>query len=40
MALKTPHTFYLHLKEREWHFNNRDGDLYLELLKQVRVDAF
>ena len=31
-----PHTFYLHLKESEWRFNNRHQNLYLELLKLLR----
>src|SRR4028119_671854 len=31
-----PHTFYLHLKECEWRFNNRNDNLYLELLKLLR----
>jgi transposase-like protein len=31
-----PHTFYLHLKECEWRFNNRQNDLYKELLKLLR----
>ena len=30
------HTFYLHLKECEWRFNNRQNDLYKELLKMLR----
>ena len=30
------HTFYLHLKECEWRFNNRNADLYHELLKLLR----
>jgi len=30
------HTFYLHLKECEWRFNNRSKNLYLELLKLLR----
>jgi transposase-like protein len=30
------HTFYLHLKECEWRFNNRNANLYLELLKLLR----
>lgn len=30
------HTFYLHLKECEWRFNNRQNDLYKELLKLLR----
>ena len=29
-------TFYLHLKECEWRFNNRSKNLYLELLKLLR----
>ena len=29
-------TFYLHLKECEWRFNNRTSNLYLELLKLLR----
>jgi transposase-like protein len=29
-------TFYLHLKECEWRFNNRDGKLYQLLLKLLR----
>jgi transposase-like protein len=29
-------TFYLHLKEREFRFNNRDQDLYKLLLKMFR----
>ena len=31
-----PHTFYLHLKECEWRFNNRNANLYHELLKLLR----
>ncbi len=31
------HTFYLHLKECEWRFNNRQSDLYKELLKLLRI---
>ncbi len=27
------HTFYLHLKETEYRFNNRRDNLYLEILK-------
>ncbi len=30
------HTFYLHLKECEWRFNNRHDNLYRELLKLLR----
>jgi transposase-like protein len=30
------HTFYLHLKECEWRFNNRQHSLYHELLKLLR----
>lgn len=30
------HTFYLHLKECEWRFNNRNANLYKELLKLLR----
>ena len=30
------HTFYLHLKECEWRFNNRSKNSYLELLKLLR----
>ncbi len=30
------HTFYLHLKECQWRFNNRNDNLYLELLKLLR----
>ena len=30
------HTFYLHLKECEWRFNNRHTNLYQELLKLLR----
>lgn len=30
------HTFYLHLKECEWSFNNRNLNLYQELLKLLR----
>jgi len=30
------HTFYLHLKECEWRFNQRHDNLYLELLKLLR----
>ena len=30
------HTFYLHLKECEWRFNNRNTNLYQELLKLLR----
>ena len=29
-------TFYLHLKESEWRFNNRSKNLYRELLKLLR----
>jgi transposase-like protein len=29
-------TFYLHLKECQWRFNNRSKNLYLELLKLFR----
>ena len=29
-------TFHLHLKECEWRFNHRHGDLYLELLRLLR----
>jgi transposase-like protein len=29
-------TFYLHLKECEWRFNKRDGNLYQLLLKLLR----
>lgn len=29
-------TYYLHLKECEWRFNNRSGNLYLELLRLLR----
>ena len=32
----TGHTFYLHLKECEWRFNNRHANLYQELLKLLR----
>ena len=32
------HTFYLHLKECEWRFNNRNDNLYLELLKLLRKE--
>lgn len=32
----SPETFYLHLKECEWRFNNRSKNLYLELLKLLR----
>jgi len=28
--------FYLHLKETEYHFNHRHGNLYLDLLKLLR----
>ncbi len=31
-----PHTFYLHLKECEWRFNNRSKNLYRELLTLLR----
>jgi len=31
-----PHTFYLHLKECEWRFNNRNANLYQEMLKILR----
>lgn len=30
------HTFYLHLKECEWRFNNRNANLYQELLILLR----
>ena len=30
------HTFYLHLKECEWRFNQRNDNLYLQLLKLLR----
>lgn len=30
------HTFYLHLKECEWRFNNRSKTLYAELLRLLR----
>ena len=30
------HTFYLHLKECEWRFNNRNDNLYQQLLKLLR----
>ena len=30
------HTFYLHLKECEWRFNNRHDNLYKQLLKLLR----
>lgn len=30
------HTFYLHLKETEYRFNHRHGNLYLALLKLLR----
>jgi transposase-like protein len=30
------HTFYLHLKECEWRFNQRNDNLYLLLLKLLR----
>lgn len=30
------HTFYLHLKETEWRFNNRQRDTYRELLRMLR----
>ncbi len=30
------HTFYLHLKECEWRFNQRHDNLYLALLKLLR----
>jgi len=30
------HTFYLHLKETEFRFNNRKGNLYKTLLKLLR----
>ena len=30
------HTFYLHLKETEFRFNHRRGNLYLEVLKLLR----
>jgi transposase len=30
------HTFYLHLKECEWRFNNRSKNLYAALLKLLR----
>lgn len=33
-----PHTFYWHLKECEWRFNNRNANLYQELLKLLRQD--
>lgn len=31
------HTFYLHLKETEYRFNHRRDNLYLELLKLLRL---
>ena len=31
------HTFYLHLKECEWRFNNRQSGLDKELLKMLRT---
>jgi transposase-like protein len=30
-------TFYLHLKECEWRFNNRSKNLYFELLKLMKL---
>jgi transposase-like protein len=30
------HAFYLHLKECEWRFNNRNANLYHELLQLLR----
>jgi transposase-like protein len=30
------HTFYLHLKETEFRFNNRREDMYKRLLKLLR----
>ena len=30
------HTFYLHLKETEFHFNHRHNDLYKILLRMLR----
>ena len=30
------HTFYLHLKQCEWRFNNRHDNLYKQLLKLLR----
>jgi transposase len=30
------HTFYLHLKECEWRFNNRSKNMYQELLTLLR----
>jgi hypothetical protein len=32
------HTFYLHVKETEFRFNHRHGNLYRALLKLVRED--
>ena len=32
----SPRTFYLHLKECEWRFNNRSKEAYQELLKLLR----
>jgi transposase-like protein len=32
------HTFYLHLKETEYRFNHRRDNLYLELLKLLRLN--
>lgn len=31
------HTFYLHLKETEYRFNHRRDNLYLEILKLLRL---
>ena len=32
------HTFYLHLKETEFRFNHRRDNLYLEILKLLRIN--
>lgn len=32
------HTFYLHLKETEYRFNHRRNNLYLEILKLLRLN--
>ena len=32
------HTFYLHLKETEFRFNHRRDNLYLEILKMLRLN--
>jgi transposase len=35
-AISSAQTFYLHLKECEYRFNNRNESLYRELLKLLR----